>query len=51
MSRELGIPQQDLLGQLRKNNALDELHFRAINRKVADFLREHANLTEVRLDS
>lgn len=50
MAREFGISAEDLVAQLKKNNALDELHFRAVNRKVADFLREHANLTEVRLD-
>lgn len=50
MAREFGITPDELFQQLKKNNAMDEIQFRAVNRKVADFLREHANLKEVRLD-
>lgn len=50
MAREFAISPDELFSQLKKNNALDEIQFRAVNRKVADFLREHANLTDVRFD-
>ncbi len=51
MAREFGIDAQDLLAQLKKNNAMDELQFRAINHKVSEFLRDSANLTEVKVEA
>ncbi len=47
MARELQMPADKLIETLKKNQALDELHFRAIFRKVTTFLGEHANKQEV----
>ncbi len=48
MAAEFGIEPDALLSQLKKNGAMEELQFRAVNRKVTDLLREHANLQDVR---
>jgi trigger factor len=47
MANEYEIQPEEMLNLLRKNNALDELHFRAISRKVGDFLAENAEVKEV----
>lgn len=38
MAREFEVEADELLNMLKKNNALEELHFRALSRKVIDFL-------------
>ncbi|MEZ0325135.1 MAG: trigger factor [Fimbriimonas sp.] len=47
MSEEMEMPPQETLDLLKKNNALDELQFRAISRKVGNFLEENADVKEV----
>ncbi|HWA83371.1 MAG TPA: trigger factor [Fimbriimonadaceae bacterium] len=47
MAQEYEINPEDLLNILKKNNQIEELHFRAIARKVGDFLIEHADAKEV----
>jgi trigger factor len=47
MSEEMQIPPQETLDLLKKNEALDELQFRAISRKVGDFLEANAEVKEV----
>ncbi|MCB8933802.1 MAG: trigger factor [Chthonomonadaceae bacterium] len=47
MAREFEMPPDQLVEALKKNNALDELHFRALFRKVTLFLDEHAKKQEV----
>lgn len=47
MSSEFEMEPPEMLNVLKKNQALDELHFRAIFRKVTDFLKENAKLREV----
>ena len=47
MAREYDTEAEEMLKVLQKNEALDELHFRAISRKVADFLESQAEATEV----
>jgi trigger factor len=47
MAREYDMDPKTLLNALKKNQALDELHYRAINRKVMDFLNTSANVVEV----
>lgn len=46
MAQEYEITPEDLLNILKKNNQIEELHFRAIARKVGDFLIEHADQKE-----
>ncbi len=43
MAQEYEMSPEDLLTLLRKNNQVEELHFRAIARKVGEFLAEHAD--------
>ncbi|MDR3692819.1 MAG: trigger factor [Fimbriimonas sp.] len=45
MAQEYGIEAAEMWEMLKKNEAVDELHFRAISRKVADFLESHAEAT------
>jgi FKBP-type peptidyl-prolyl cis-trans isomerase (trigger factor) len=47
MAREYETEVDEMLKVLQKNEAIDELHFRAISRKVADFLESQADATEV----
>ena len=46
MSREYGTDPATLLDALRKGNSLEEIHFRAISRRVSDFLIENADKKE-----
>jgi trigger factor len=47
MARELQMEPKALLNLLKKNNHIDELHFRATFRKVMQFLSESAEIAEV----
>jgi trigger factor len=47
MAEEMETTPQEMLDLLRKNEALDELQFRAISRKVGNFLEENADVKEV----
>ena len=47
MSLEYNMPPEQLFGELKKNNALQELTHRAINRRVMTFLNGHAAIDEV----
>jgi len=58
LNRELGTMAQEfemdpkaLLETLKKNQALDELQFRAIFRKVTEFLKENAKIKDVQMAS
>lgn len=46
MAQEYEMAPEELLTALRKNHSLEELHFRAIARKVGDFLLEKADIRE-----
>jgi trigger factor len=46
MAREYNTDPKELLTALQKQNALQELQFRAVFRKVTDFIRENATITE-----
>ena len=45
MAQEYGVEPMEMVQTLQQNNALDELQFRALSRKVADFLLAHADVT------
>ena len=47
MSREAGITPKEMLELLQQQNALQELHFRAISRKVREFLAAQADVKEM----
>lgn len=47
MAREYGADPKEMWGALQKNKAVDELQYRAVFRKVTDFLRENAKVSEV----
>jgi trigger factor len=47
MAQEYEMQPEDLLGILKKNNQIEELHFRAIARKVGKFLSENSDAKEV----
>ncbi|AIE86564.1 trigger factor [Fimbriimonas ginsengisoli] len=47
MAGEYGVEAEQMFNMLRENNALDELQFRTISRKVSDFLEANAEITEV----
>jgi len=47
MARELEIEPDELLKQLKASNSIEDVHHRAINRKVSEFLRESAKIVEV----
>ena len=49
MAQEFDTDPNQMLDVLKKNNALDELQFRAIFRKVTDFLKENAKIREVEM--
>lgn len=46
MSQEFQVEPMELLEFMRKNDSLQELHFRSISRKVTNFLIDHANFSE-----
>lgn len=46
MAGEYNVPAPELLQQLQTNNAVPELQFRAISRKVTDFLLASASVGE-----
>ncbi len=46
MAQEFQVEPMELLEYMRKNDSLQELHFRSISRKVSNFLIEHAVITE-----
>lgn len=46
MAHEYEIQPDELINILKKNNQIEEIHFRAIARKVSDFLRENAEMKE-----
>ena len=46
MAREYGTDPATLLDALRKANSLEEIHFRAISRRVSDCLSENADKKE-----
>jgi trigger factor len=47
MAEEANLQIEEMVEVLKKNEALDEVQFRAISRKVSSFLEEHAQVTEV----
>lgn len=47
MAQEYNVDLEQMVNMLRENNAVDELHFRAISRKVGDFLESNATVTEI----
>jgi trigger factor len=49
MANEFGMQPQEMLDSLQKNQAMEELHYRSISRKVSDFLVEKAEVKEVAL--
>ena len=49
MAQEFETEPNEMLAVLKKNNAIDELHFRAIFRKVTDLLKENAKIREVEM--
>jgi len=46
MAQEFQVEPMELLEFMRKNDSLQELHFRSISRKVTNFLMDNAILTE-----
>lgn len=46
MALEFRMDPETLFNELKKNNALQELTHRSINRKVMNFLNSHAEITE-----
>lgn len=46
MAQEFQVEPMELLEYMRKNDSLQELHFRSISRKVSNFLIDHAVVTE-----
>lgn len=47
MAMEFEVQPDEMIEMLKKNQAMDDLHFRAISRKVVDFLLAHADVKEV----
>lgn len=47
MANEYGVEPEEMLNLLKQNEALDELHFRSISRKVGDYLLSSADVKEV----
>jgi trigger factor len=45
MANEFNVDPQEMFDTLQKNNAMDELQFRSISRKVGSFLLDHAAVT------
>jgi len=51
MASEFKISPEQLFNELKRNNALQELTHRSINRRVMNFLNSHATIEEVELGS
>jgi len=51
MAYENQISPEEMYETLKKNNGVEELRFRAISRKVTDFLIENADIKEVAISS
>lgn len=51
MAQEYGVDLEQMVNMLRENNAVDELHFRAISRKVGDFLEQNAAVTVASIEA
>lgn len=49
MAREFGVEPQQMLEMLQKNNAMEEVQYRSISRKVSEFLLQNADIKEVAL--
>lgn len=49
MANEFGVEAQQMLDMLKSNNAMEEVHYRAISRKVSEFLLQNADIKEVAL--
>jgi len=49
MASEFGMEPQQMLETLQKNNAMEEIHYRSISRKVSEFLLQNADIKEVAL--
>lgn len=49
MAAEFGVQPQEMYEMLQKNQAMEELQYRSISRKVSDFLLENAEIKEVAL--
>ncbi len=47
MANEFGVEPQQMLEMLQKNQAMEEIQYRSISRKVSEFLLEHADIKEV----
>jgi len=45
LAKELSVNPAELLEDMSKNNTIEELHFRALSRKVGDFLLASADVT------
>jgi trigger factor len=48
MASEFQMSAEDLLKQLQEQNMMNELHYRAVRKRVAKFLLEQAQVTDVR---
>jgi len=49
MASEWNVEPAQMLDMLKRNNAMDEIHYRAISRKVSEFLMQNADIKEVAL--
>ncbi|HJP82981.1 MAG TPA: trigger factor [Fimbriimonadaceae bacterium] len=49
MASEFGVEPQQMLEMLQKNNAMEEVQYRSISRKVSEFLLQNADIKEVAL--
>lgn len=47
MAQEYGVDSEEMLRLLQQNNALEELQYRSISRKVSDYLVENADVQEM----
>lgn len=47
MANEFGVEPKEMLETLQKNQAMEELQYRSISRKVSDFLLDKAEVREV----
>lgn len=47
LAKEAEVTAEEAFNMLKQNEALDELQFRAMSRKVGDFLLENANIQEI----
>jgi len=49
MASEFNVEPQQMLEMLKTNNAMDEIQYRSISRKVSEFLIQNADIKEVAL--